>query len=153
MRTSPKNILMAAAIVAATSCSSVVGSDDGWHRVLGLISIGGEQQPPVEMPDTLHGTGTASVVVRTWGSSSCTRADGAVVEYGDFTIVIRPYDRVFTGGVCTDDLAPHPRDVQLSFDGTGAWTVQVVGRSFTNGHVFEKEVIVEPAAEPLILQR
>jgi hypothetical protein len=140
--------LRSAAIAAVTavtaSCSTLTDPDDRWRRQAGLIDIGSNQPTPIELPDTIQGTGPRSVVVRTWGSSSCTRPAGADVEQGDdYTAVIRPYDRVAIRGICTDDLAPHPRDVEIVFDRAGTWSVRVIGRGPDGEEaVFEAPVVV-----------
>lgn len=115
-------------VVAFLGCASPLGPEHQWERQIGMIEIGGAQQPPIELPDTVEqGVPFASTVV-TFGSSTCARADGADVHVGGLTAHITPYDLVAVTGVCTADLGPHPREVTLRFDQAGEAVVRVLGR-------------------------
>ena len=133
---------VASAVLIVASCGSLTEGEYQWRRQPGLIDVGSSHMLPITLPDTIQGAGPRTVVVQTRGSSSCTRADGADVEYGDLVVTIRPMDLVATRGICTDDLAPHPRNVTINLDTFGTWTVRVVGRSLDNNAVFETQVVV-----------
>lgn len=137
-------VLVAAALLVCASCGSFSDPEWEWHLQPGLIAVG-DGAAPVTVSDTIAGTGSRTVVVQTWGSGSCIRAAGAEVEYGHLVVAIAPIDSVAIGGVCTDDLRSHPRNVVINFDAVGTWTVRVIGRSFDNGAVFETEVVVTDA--------
>lgn len=133
--------IASAALVALAGCQSGTGPDWGWHMEPGLVMDDGFGRL-IDLPDTIVGTGWRTLVVQTRGSSSCTRAAGAEIEYANRTVAITPVDSVATRGICTDDLAAHPRNVRVNFSNTGTWTVRIVGRSFDNGAVFETGVVV-----------
>jgi hypothetical protein len=128
---------------SSTACGRLTDPDEDWHRRPGVIEIGGAQPAPLEVADTVA-TGTMSLTVRTWGSSTCTRADGARVELNDPEAIIRPYDLIATRRICTDDLASFPREVNVVWQRPGWWTIRVVGRNL-QGDVaeFEHNVFVE----------
>lgn len=138
-------VVVAAALLASASCGGLTDPEWEWRLQPGLIGIGDGHATPVSVPDTIHGTGSRTLVVQTWGSSSCTRAAGADVEYGHRVVAITPIDSVAVGGVCTSDLRSYPRNVAIDFNSVGTWTVRVIGRSFDNGAVFETEVVVRDA--------
>lgn len=138
-------VIVSAALLTSLSCASATGPGWEWHLQPGLIDVGPGHAAPVSVSDTIHGTGPRTLVVQTWGSGSCTRAAGADVEYGQLVVAIAPIDSIAIGGVCTDDLRSHPRDVVINFNSAGTWTVRVIGRSFDNGAVFETEVVVTAA--------
>ncbi len=116
-----------------------------WERQVGAIEIGGAQEPPIELPDTVEqGVPFASTVV-TFGSGNCVRADGADVDVSGLTAHITPYDLVAITGVCTDDLAPYPREVTLQFDEVGEATVWVHGRTLLGEPTqYEAQLLVLP---------
>jgi hypothetical protein len=134
--------LVAAAVLITAYCGGPTEAEYQWRRQPGLIDVGSSHTAPISLPDTIQGAGSRTVVVQTRGSSSCTRAAGADVEYGHLAVTIRPMDLVATRGICTDDLAPHPRNVTINFNNVGTWTVRVVGRSFESNAVFETQVVV-----------
>lgn len=132
----------AVAVLITAYCGSPSETEYAWRQQPGLIDVGSSHMAPISLPDTIHGAGLQTVVVQTWGSSSCTRAAGADVEYGELAVTIGPIDSVAIRGICTDDLAPHPRNVTINFNSVGTWTVRVLGRSFDNDAVFETHVVV-----------
>lgn len=132
---------LAAALLTLAACQAGTEPEWAWRMEPGLIIDDG-YLAPVELPDTITGVGWQTLVVHTRGSSSCTRAAGAEVAYVNRLVAITPIDSVATRGACTDDLAVHPRNVQVNFSSAGSWTVRVIGRSFDNGTVFETSVVV-----------
>jgi hypothetical protein len=137
--------LAATALLATGACGPLTEPEWEWRIEPGLIEAGAGLEPPIELPDTIVGTGPRIVVVRTRGSSSCIRAAGADVAYGTRAVSISPMDSMAVRGICTDDLAAHPRDVVIDFSSAGTWTVRVIGRSFDDDVVFETHVVVEDA--------
>jgi hypothetical protein len=135
-------------VVAFLGCASPVGSEPTWERQVGAIEIGGDQAPPIELPETVErGVPFASTVV-TFGSSVCVRADGAEVDMSGLTAHITPYDLVAVTGVCTDDLAPYAREVTLQFDEVGEATVRVLGLTlFGEPAQYEARVLVLPGGD------
>jgi hypothetical protein len=110
-----------------------------------LIEIGGDMPPPAQAPDAVRVGEHFTVTVVSYGSSSCTRPDGAEVRVNGLTAVITPYDEqaIGKGRVCTDDLRPYPRDVSLSFEEAGQALIRVIGRSFDGPAEFSTTVLVE----------
>lgn len=135
-----------APLLLLAACSGVTGPEPGSRRVVGVIDIGSRVPGSLAVPDTVAAGAQFTVTVTTFGSSSCTRADGAEVEVRGLVAEIVPYDREATGArVCTDDLRPFPRKVTVSFAGPGQATVRVRGRALGGGSpVLETRVVVRP---------
>lgn len=145
MRKVPRPLvaLLAASAVVLAGCVARVDSN-GWQRQVGWIDedTGG---PPFSAPDTVRAGADFDVTVTTYGSSSCTQADGADVRRVEGVVEITPYDRVPSGGAeCTADLAPHPRIVQVRIDEPGAATLRVSGRGSDGIVHFDRVVTVLP---------
>jgi hypothetical protein len=137
-------LLVAAMLLSLAGCADPFAEDE-WRRRIGVIDVGGSQPGTLQLPDTVAIATTFTVTVRTYGSSTCTRADGARVEVEGLVAEITPYDRVLEEGVCTDDLAPFPRVVALRFDEPGEALVRVVGRSISGfGAEIERSLFVRP---------
>lgn len=132
-------------MAAFLGCTSPFGAERQWERQVGTIEIGGTQEPPIQLPDTVEqGVPFASTVV-TFGSGSCVRADGADVNVSALTAHITPYDLVATTGSCTRDLAAYPREVTLQFDEVGEATVWVHGRGLQGEPTqYEAQLLVLP---------
>jgi hypothetical protein len=140
---------LSSAFIVATllGCASLVGPERTWERQVGVIEIGGDQPPPIELPDTVEQGVPFATSVVTFGSSTCVRADGAEVNTSGLTAHIIPYDLVAVTGVCTDDLAPYPREVTLQFDEAGEATVRVLGRTLLGEPAqYETRLLVLPLA-------
>jgi hypothetical protein len=134
--------ILASAVVAG--CTSMLESRE-WERVVGVIDPGGMPMLPFQAPDTVRAGVQFQVHVVTYGSSACTRADGAEVRRpAAFTAEITPYDLQALQGICTDDLRPFARSAAVRFDEAGDALIRVVGRSFTGTAEFEKTVVVVP---------
>jgi hypothetical protein len=135
-------LLLAAAMLAG--CASMLEPRQ-WERVVGVIDPGGMQMPPFQAPDTVRAGTQFQVHVTTYGSSTCTRADGAELRRLSGTVAeITPYDRQPLSGICTSDLVPFPRAVGVRFDEAGVALIRIVGRSFEGTAEFEKRVVVRP---------
>jgi hypothetical protein len=116
------------ALALLPACMNLLGPGTQWQRVVGVIEIGGDQPPPLHLPAEVRAGVPFTAMVVTWGSGSCTRADGAEVVWSAAGAQITPYDREAVRGVCTDDLRPYPREVTLRFEQPGETEVRVVGR-------------------------
>jgi hypothetical protein len=135
-------LVLAAAVLAG--CASMLESRE-WERVVGVIDPGGMPVPSYQAPDTVQAGAQFQVHVTTYGSSTCTRADGAEVRRLSGTVAeITPYDRQPLSGICTSDLVPFPRTVDVRFDEAGEALIRIVGRSFQGTAEFEKTVVVVP---------
>jgi hypothetical protein len=124
---------VARAVVALASllgCSrDPLGSAANFERLHGVVSTGlraGEQL--IGAPDTVTAGVPFTVVVTSFGSSSCTRPDGATLSVDGAVANITVWDRVQVSGGCTDDLRAFPRDVTVQFSGAGTARIRVTGR-------------------------
>ena len=135
-----------APLLLLTACSGATGLEPGSRRVVGVIDVGSQSLRALAAPDTVAAGAPFVVTVTTFGSSSCTRADGAEVEVRGLVAEVVPYDREATGArVCTDDLRPFPRDVTVRFSAPGQATVRALGRGLGGGAaVVEARVVVRP---------
>jgi hypothetical protein len=129
-------------LALAAACSGL--ADPGSRRVPGLIDTGGGDDRALAVPDTV--AAGAPFTVTTFGSSSCTRPDGAELEVRGLVAEVVPYDRDATGAqVCTDDLRAYPRAVTVRFAGPGQAVVRVRGRDLRGRPaVVEASVVVRP---------
>ena len=125
---------------AVLECTLLTGPE--WLLVRGYIEPGlGEV---LVLPDTVQVDRAFGAVVTTFGSSTCTRPNGATVTVTGHTAEIVPYDSVPAPDsqmVCTDDLRAFPRTVTLRFRASGVWTVRVIGRDDVS---VTRTVIVQP---------
>lgn len=129
-------ILSLLILTASLVGCGIVAPERGWTRVVGLIDVGGPDDPvqrSLEVPDTVQVGAPFTARVTTYGSGSCIQQDGAEVQRRNETVDVTPYDLRATIGVCTDDLAPYPRPVELRFDTPGEATVRVLGRHIDGG--------------------
>ncbi len=96
------------------------------------------------LPDTVQVDRAFGAVVTTFGSSTCTRPNGATITVNGHTAEIVPYDSVPAPDrnlVCTADLRAFPRTVTLRFRASGVWTVRLIGRDDVS---VNRTVIVQP---------
>lgn len=101
------------------------------RRVIGSIPT--DQFPELEVlgvPASATVNQPFMVTVVTYDSSSCTAPAGAKVEVKGLTAVIIPIDqKPVASGPCTDNLAQHPREVELVFEQPGDATIWVIGQN------------------------
>ena len=116
---------LAICFVLLGACSILTGPER--RRVIGVIDPE-SGLVSLRAPDTAAARTPFEVTVTTYGSSTCTRADGAEVSVTGVIAEIVPYDFERVEGTCTADLAPFPRDVALRFDTAGEAVVRVRGR-------------------------
>jgi hypothetical protein len=131
------------ALFAVAACVFV--TEPEWTVQPGLIGVGGVgADDVVTAPDTV-GAGTSFVVVvRTFGSSSCTRPAGADVTLSGLMATVVPLDSVPGGRdvICTSDLRAFPRNVSLIFSARGQGTVAVTGRGNYGDTTITHHVVV-----------
>lgn len=138
-----RNLVLLGVALGTTACGSITGSL-GWERVVGIIDIGSDAPlPTLELPETIRSGVPFTATVVTWGSGTCTRPAGAEVRHYEGGVEITPFDRWPVGeAVCTDDLRPYPRSVEIRIDGAGEAVVRVVGRTLWPSEPTEHEVRV-----------
>jgi hypothetical protein len=132
--------------VLATACSLPFLSGN-WKRDLGYIGV--DFVPVIVAPDTVTVGVPFQVTVNTFGSGSCSRADGADVASQPSLITITVYDRYRTEGACTADLSSHGRTVTAAFTAAGTGTLRASGTvSDSTGRrvpgIRERSVVVRP---------
>lgn len=133
--------------MAALGCSLVAGPE--YRRVLGIVDIGDARARILRAPDTTRVGIPFQVEVGTYGSGSCTRADGTTVTVQGNLAEIVLFDRERVGGACTTDLSPFQRTTTVQFDEAGTATLRVRGRSLyrtvdrgDSVVVFERSIVV-----------
>jgi hypothetical protein len=135
-----------APLLLLAACGGGTVFEPGSRRVVGVIDVGGAGREALAAPDTVAAGAPFAVTVTTFGSSSCTRPDGAELEVRGLVAELVPYDREATGTrACTDDLRPFPRTVTVRFSAPGQATVRALGRGLGGGAaVVEARVVVRP---------
>lgn len=127
---SPRVLFPAA--IAAASILSAVGCDilePGWSRRLGLVIESQAHLSSLVAPDVVTRGTPFQITVSTFGSSSCTRADGQEVVSSPAAFEVRLYDREAPSHTaCTADLRSFPRILTVQFDQAGTAEIRVIGR-------------------------
>ena len=122
-------IFLATLFLAACTSSGTEPDADGWRRVVGLVQPQLSSIQAIKFPADIVAGEPFTVTITTLGSSSCTRADGAVLNLSSSLAVITPYDRVAPDGTgCTRDLRAFPRDVSVTLSRAGQATIRIVAR-------------------------
>jgi len=130
--------VLACGVMAACSADPADPKDS---REPGIIEIytSGPTSGVLQLPGTIRAGETFQATVITYGSSSCTHADGADVQQSASLAEITPYDLWASAyAVCTEDLHSFPRSVSLRFDAPGDAVIRVRGRS-----LFRTEAVIE----------
>ena len=126
---------------AVLQCTLLTGPE--WLLVRGYIEAETLGEVLV-LPDTVQVDTLVKAVITTFGSSTCTRPNGATITVTGHTTEIVPYDFVPAPDsqvTCTDDLRAFPRTVTLRFRASGVWTVRLTGRGDVS---VTRTVIVQP---------
>jgi hypothetical protein len=117
-------LILTGLLVGLAGCSTPTGPDH--RRVIGFINGGS-----IVAPDTVQVDSWFTATILTFGSSSCTRPDGAELTLRPSEAQVTPYDLVSiptdSRSVCTADLAPHPHPVKLRFTTAGPAIIVVLG--------------------------
>lgn len=80
-------------------------------------------------PDAVTRGAPFQITVSSFGSSSCTRADGYDVTSSPTAFEVRLYDQEAPSGTaCTADLRSFPRTLTVQFDQAGTAEIRVIGR-------------------------
>jgi hypothetical protein len=123
-------------LFACTGCT-----EPSWNRSLGLIQEGFSPLTSLTAPDTVRARLPFEITVQTFGSGSCTRADGYEVDIAPLWVEVRQYDLTAPSGTaCTLDYHGLPRTVPIRFDSVGTGQIVLVGR----GRQILKAVVVLP---------
>jgi hypothetical protein len=135
-------------IVLLLSACAAATEPEWSERAPGALDVGhelGREHPVVRVPPSAHAGVPFQVEVVTYGSSSCTRAEGADVLLHDLVAEITPYDRLRSDIGCTPDMYPFPRPVMLQFAVAGTAVLRVKGRSLAGDMVqYEEQISILP---------
>ena len=114
------------AVLAASGCDIL---DPGWSRRLGLVMEDPHHFHSLIAPDVVTRGTPFQITASTFGSSSCTRADGYELDALPAAAEIRLYDKSASSGTaCTADFGSFPRTITLQFEQAGTAEIRVIGR-------------------------
>jgi hypothetical protein len=120
--------VIAGGLLLLAACSTGTGPD-GWQRVVGRMEPELSSIQAVLMPAEAMVNVPFEVTLSTVGSSSCTRAAGALSSVAGRTAVITPYDLVAPPTTpCTRDLRAFPRTVSVKLTSTGEGLIRIRAR-------------------------
>lgn len=127
-------------------CSSIT-AEDGWERQLGMVEPSLSSVYSLQLPAQVDAGVPFVGIVRTVGSSSCTRALDTESDVDGLTATVRPWDLYAREQACTDDLHPFPHPFTLTFNTAGQAKVVVHARKL-NGepHTIEQTITVRPGS-------
>ena len=113
-------------VLAGCSSSTAPG---GWQRVVGRMEPELSSIQAVIVPAEAVADAPFEIVVHTVGSSSCTRAAGALSSVAGNTALITPYDLVAPENTpCTRDLRAFPHSVTVVLKSAGEGLIRVQAR-------------------------
>lgn len=119
--------LLYATTLAAAGCGIL--EPGGWSRGLGMVIDGNLFPTSLIAPDVVTKGVPFEVTVSSFGSGSCTRADGYELSATPASAEVRLYDQSApSGSMCTADLRSFPRILMLQFDQAGTAELRVIGR-------------------------
>jgi hypothetical protein len=118
--------IAAAAFLATAGCDIL---DPGWSRHLGMVMEGTPPMTSLVAPDAVTRATPFQITASTFGSSSCTRADGYEVTSTTGAFEVRLYDQEAPPHTaCTADLRSFARTLTVQFDQAGPAEIRVIGR-------------------------
>jgi hypothetical protein len=129
MRRRFAHTLIAAALgITLASCDDSTGPSGDWEIDFGLLLPELSRAPMIAIPLNIVAGQPVNVTINTFGSSTCIRPAGVVVEgAGSRVQTLTPLDSVGVRRACTDDLAQHQHPTVLTFAQTGEATIRVRG--------------------------
>lgn len=120
-------ILCCLATLTAAGCAGIVAPE--WSRGPGLVLEGNVVPASLVAPDAVTRGTPFLVTVSTFGSGTCTRADGYELIAVLAAAEVKLYDLgAPPGTACTKDLKRFPRSLTLQFDQAGTAELRVIGR-------------------------
>lgn len=127
-----KSVALALGVGLLQSCTSATAPD--WTRGLGLLLEGTPPMTSLIAPSAVHPGVSFAVTASSFGSGSCTEADGYQLDAGAARAEIRLYDKSAPPqSICTEDLRSFPRELLLRFEQPGTVEVVVIGRDYAGG--------------------
>ena len=117
---------LAAASFLITGCGIL---EPGWSRRLDLVTEGTPPMTSLIAPDVVTRGIPFQITASSFGSSSCTRADGYDVTSSQVSFEVRLYDESAPpAAACTADFRSFPRTLTVQFDQPGTAVIRVSGR-------------------------
>ena len=146
-----KRAVTAAPLLLLAGCSSLLGIGEDVH--LGYLASSQYGAPPLSAPDTVGAGHAFTVTVTTSGKSSCWQFDETRVSRSATRVIITPFDRERTGGMCGMATREIAHEARITFSTPGTATIVIHGRSggTTNYGAeidIEKSVVVVPSVTP-----
>lgn len=136
---------LALAVLASSTFSCSSGTAPEEEQRVGLIAGFNQDDPRIQVPDTVDAGDSFLVEVSTYGNG-CYRQGETEVEANGSSAVVTPWDYVdVSGRACPDILLEFLHQATIRFDLPGTRTVTVVGRERTSQAPI--------AGEPLIVHR
>lgn len=136
-------IRSAALLLLLVGCRGGGTDPDDWQQRLGVVDPQLSAAQTIELPQVVSAGALFPVVVRTIGSSSCTRVARTDVSVNGLLAEIRPYDSYAPArSACTDDLHFFVHETMLRFTTRGTARVVLHGRRYT-GEPTRVEVSLE----------
>ena len=132
-------------LVSATACASASLREPPPDLLgNGVIDVGAGTDGRLEVPDTVSAGVPFIARVSTLGSSTCTFAAPTEVRIRGRYVDLAVLDRSAPPEtVCTDDISPIPREVELSLTTRGRMLIRVHGRNLRGERaVTSAEVVV-----------
>lgn len=99
----------------------------------------------MEAPDTAIAGTSFTIVVSSFGSTSCTEPAGVEMEVGTSIVVITPYDIVAPEGTpCTQDFGAFPRRVDIRLVKPGEAILRLQGKNIAGEtEVLDHRILVQ----------
>jgi hypothetical protein len=122
----PSSAALAAAALLLAGCDTLA---PGWATRLGHVMDDPPSFTSLVAPAAVTRGVPFQITASTFGSSSCTRADGYQATSTQSAFEVRLYDRGAPAhAVCTGDIASFPRILTVQFDEPGTAVIRVIGR-------------------------
>ena len=139
--------MRSALLLALLLCACSNPNDVRQSREIGWIDVRGEmgyRYTVVQAPASARAGVPFQVEVVTFGSSGCTREDGAEVSVAGLVAEVTPYDIFSLGVPCTPDIHSFPRAATVRFSSAGSATIRVIGRTGDGPVRYEVPITVTP---------
>lgn len=139
-----RRYLIAALFLAA--CSNATTDEGGWRRRVGVIHPEFSSIQMLVIPSEVQVGRAFDVIVRTFGSSSCTRALELKAEVSAARLDLTPYAEYAPAhAVCTEDLHAFDHSARVTLHTVGPATVRVHGRNERGEAVtYSMQITVRP---------
>ncbi len=137
--------IAAVSIIALAAAGCDIVEPGVWTRGLGHVVEGDPPFSSLIAPNAVTRGAPFQITASTFGSSSCTQADGYELDALPSDAEVRLYDRSAPSGtICTEDFGSFPRVITLQFDEPGTAEIRVIGRGDGNAiRIVRKTIVVQ----------